>query len=51
MKKIQLCNVQALHSIQTEINGCTKGIAVFYGDITSFHKPIDILTTSAFVGS
>lgn len=40
-----------LHSAQFTIDRCVKEISVFCDDATSFPEPIDILTTSASVGS
>ncbi len=43
--------MEKLHSVQIPVDGCIKEIAVFCADITTFDLPVDILTTSAFVGS
>ena len=40
-----------LHSVALNIDGAVKRISVFCDDVTCFHERIDILTTSAFVGS
>ena len=40
-----------LHSVQINVDNCMKEIAVFCDDVTSLMFPVDILTTSAFVGS
>lgn len=40
-----------LHSEILTVQGEKKEIAVFCDDITNFREPIDVLTTSAFVGS
>lgn len=43
--------MEKLHSVQIPVNGTVKEISVYCADITAFDLPIDILTTSAFVGS
>ena len=40
-----------LHSVQIHADNCMKQIAVFCDDVTYLPFPVDILTTSAFVGS
>ena len=40
-----------IHSVQIRADNCGKEIAVFCDDITLFPYPIDVMTTSAFVGS
>ena len=39
-----------LHSVQITLNNTKKEISVFCDDVTTFNEPIDVLTTSAFVG-
>ena len=40
-----------LHTAYINANNCTKEISVFCDDVTDFPETIDILTTSAYVGS
>ena len=40
-----------MHSVPLVVDGVTKEISVFCDDITCFPYPIDILTTSAYIGS
>lgn len=40
-----------LHSAQITVDGVVKEISVFCNDITRFPEHIDILTTSAYIGS
>ena len=40
-----------LHSVEIKTKNQVKEISVFCDDVTAFSEPIDILTTSAFVGS
>ena len=40
-----------LHSAPIIVDGAEKEISVFCDDITRFPEHIDILTTSAFIGS
>lgn len=40
-----------LHSVYLSVDGAEKEISVFCDDITRFPETIDILTTSAYVGS
>ena len=40
-----------IHSVQIQADDCAKEISVFCDDITAFPYPIDVMTTSAFVGS
>ena len=40
-----------IHSVPLHIDGIDKEISVFCNDITCFPEHIDILTTSAFIGS
>lgn len=40
-----------LYSVQFKVDGVGKQISVHCDDVTSFHQKINILTTSAFIGS
>jgi len=40
-----------IHSVQIPADDCMKEISVFCDDITMFPYPIDVMTTSAYVGS
>ncbi len=43
--------MEKLYSSEIKVGDTLKTISVFNGDVTAFHDEIDILTTSAFVGS
>jgi hypothetical protein len=43
--------MEKLHTVQIHTNDGIKEISVFCNDITTFDEQIDILTTSAFIGS